>query len=355
MKILLLGEYSSLYKNLKEGLEELGHEVITASAGDGYRKITSDIMFSSELPGFLGKLYRKLSPLFFIRKFKGFDVVQVVNPFIFYHRFFPNRFFYYFLKRNNKKFFLSGAGDDAYFWRFGRYRLEYGPFDDFLKYDLKSDSHLLMTKECFKFNEKILNMSNGLIPIMYEYQISYRDEPKCLNVIPIPMNLSKIEYRENVVKDKLVIFHGLTRYGFKGTKHVELAFDILSKKYPDELELVIDGGLPLDKYLEVMNKTNVIVDQMNSYSLGVNGVYGLAMGKIVIGGAEPESLKSHNIEFSPVINVKPCANSLVDAIEYLLKNKESIPVKGLQSRKYAEEVHDHVKVAEQYVEIWEKN
>lgn len=355
MKILLLGEYSSLYKNLKEGLEDLGHEVITASSGDGFKKIPSDISFSSTLPGFLGKLHRKLKPLIFINKFKGFDVVQIVNPFIFYHRLFPNISFYYFLKKNNKKIFFSGAGDDAYFWRFGRYRMEYSPFDDFLKYDMKSDSHFLMNEEAFQFNERVLNMSNGLIPIMYEYEVSYKDEPKCLSVIPIPINLSKIKYNENIVKDKLVIFHGLNRYGFKGTRHVELAFDVLSKKYPNELELIIDGGLPLNEYLEMMKKTNVIVDQMNSYSLGVNGVYGLAMGKVVIGGAEPESLKSHGIESSPVINVKPCAESLVDAIEHLLKNKEKIPTIGFKSRKYAEEVHDYIKVAKKYVEIWENN
>lgn len=33
MKILLLGEFSALHKNLKEGLNELGYEVDIASGG----------------------------------------------------------------------------------------------------------------------------------------------------------------------------------------------------------------------------------------------------------------------------------------------------------------------------------
>ena len=39
MKILLIGEYSSVHSTLKEGLTELGHEVVVASAGDGYRNM----------------------------------------------------------------------------------------------------------------------------------------------------------------------------------------------------------------------------------------------------------------------------------------------------------------------------
>ena len=35
MKILLLGEYSGLHLNLRDGLRELGHDVVLASAGDG--------------------------------------------------------------------------------------------------------------------------------------------------------------------------------------------------------------------------------------------------------------------------------------------------------------------------------
>ena len=45
MKILLLGDYSAVHKNLKEGLCSLGHEVDFASNGDGWKKIPRDIAF----------------------------------------------------------------------------------------------------------------------------------------------------------------------------------------------------------------------------------------------------------------------------------------------------------------------
>lgn len=43
MTILLLGEYSALHKNLKEGLNELGYEALIASDGDGWKNIPRDI------------------------------------------------------------------------------------------------------------------------------------------------------------------------------------------------------------------------------------------------------------------------------------------------------------------------
>ena len=43
MKILLLGENSSVHSNLKDGLIELGHEVDVASDGDGWKNIPRDI------------------------------------------------------------------------------------------------------------------------------------------------------------------------------------------------------------------------------------------------------------------------------------------------------------------------
>ena len=37
MKILLLGDFSAVHKNLKDGLLELGHDVVLASDGDGFK------------------------------------------------------------------------------------------------------------------------------------------------------------------------------------------------------------------------------------------------------------------------------------------------------------------------------
>lgn len=352
MKILLLGDYSALYKNLKEGLVELGHDAVVASYGDGWKNIPRDIDFGSSGGGVFGKVRRKLSPILNISKLVGYDVVQYINAFYLYHPLFPNKKYINFLKSGNERFFLSAAGDDAYFWRNGRRTLKYSPFEDFLKYDLKAQNYYMSSDKCYAYNQWLAASVDGVIPIMHEYEVSYNNHPNLRQTIPIPINLSRIDFSENIVGRKLVVFHGLSRYGFKGTRHVEKAFQILAKKYPNDLELVIDGGMPLDKYLDFMSRVNVVIDQTNSYSLGVNGVYAMAMGKVVLGGAEPESLVSLGVSDTPAINILPDYKDIISKVEFLLETKSQIPNIGYESRMFVERTHGHVNVASKYLEAW---
>ena len=43
MKILLIGEYNSLHRFLKEGLLKLEHEAIVVGLNDGFKKVDVDI------------------------------------------------------------------------------------------------------------------------------------------------------------------------------------------------------------------------------------------------------------------------------------------------------------------------
>ncbi len=359
MRILLLGEFSALHSNLKAGLEGLGHEVVLAGTGDGFKKTPVDFDFDSSLPSALGKIHKYLKPFFHLDEFSGFDVVQVINPFIFYSPRYPsafnlayNKILFNEIRQRNGKMFLLGAGSDAYFWRVTRDKMRYSPHSEHLKYDLKTNYHYLESDGAFELNNYFVELVDGIIPIMYEYEVAYQDCPKRLNTIAIPMNLDKIKFVENKVEDKITVFHGLNRYGFKGTLHVETAFRELSERYQSDLELVIRGNMPLNDYLELMKKTNIVVDQVNSYSLGVNGIYALAMGKVVMGGAEPESLISLGIERSPVINLLPDAKDIMMKITELLDRKAEISELALESRLFVEKHHSHVKVAQKYLDTW---
>ena len=96
----------------------------------------------------------------------------------------------------NKKFFILGAGSDAFFWKYGKKTMRYSPFKDWLKYDIKKDSYYMQSKKAFNYNNRILKTSNGVIPVMYEYESCYQSAPKRLNTIPLPINLESIEYRK---------------------------------------------------------------------------------------------------------------------------------------------------------------
>lgn len=352
MKILLLGEYSSVHKNLKEGLEFLGHKVDLASSGDGWKNIPRDIDINYSNKIIPKHLADRIYPWIDIKNFIGYDIVQIMSPDTIFKKYFLNNFYFKILKKYNKKIFLLASGGDAFYWKYGRSRLKYGPFEDVLKYDLRSTFHPSENYQYRKFNEFIANLVDGIIPNHYEYEISYKGHKNLLRTLPSPINTQKIKYAENIIRDKIIVFHGLNRYGIRGTRHVEEAFKILSKKYSDQLELIIDGHMSLEKYLKVLSTTNIVIDQTNSHSVGINGLYALALGKVVLGGAEPESLKSLGVESSPVINIKPNAQSIIEEIETLLKKKYKIKNLGYESRKFVENTHGHIKVAEKFIKTW---
>ncbi|MDX3775768.1 hypothetical protein QE250_16775, partial [Chromatiaceae bacterium AAb-1] len=284
---------------------------------------------------------------------KGYDVVQLVNPFIFPARGFPRQLVINQLKKNNKKLFLLAAGSDAFYWRFADRKLRYTPHADYLKYDKNSSSHVLQSEMNYRFNRFVVSKCDGVIPIMYDYAVCYDSVPNLRDVIPIPMNTDTVRYCESEISDKLLVFHGLNRYGFKGTRFVEQSYKILEQKYPGKLELIIKGNMPLAQYLELMARTSIVIDQTNSYSLGVNGVYALAMGKVVLGGAEPESVMALQGGESPVLNVLPDANSIVQQVEKFIDNPQLLRDTGIRSREYAISVHDYIRVAKQYIKTWQ--
>ncbi len=353
MKILLLGEFSGLHKNLKDGLVKYGHNVTIASTGDAWKKIESDIFLKITTNNLVEKIFNRFYLFYQLKDLVGYDIVHIINPFVFTFKYFPTSLYLYFIFKFNKKIYLSATGDDSFYWKYSRKILKYSSFESSLKYDIKDKEFWMEKPKALKFNKKMANRVDGVIPTMYEYEVAYINHPKYLTTIPLSITTENIKYTPNIIKDKIVIFHGLNRYGFKGTKIVEEAFKILSKKYPNDLELIIDGNMPLDDYLKLIERVNIIIDQVYSYSCGMNALYSLAMGKVLFGGAEPESLESLNINKSPVVNIKPSAKDIVEKVEYFLNNPNEISRVGKKSREFVEKYHNSKIVARKYLDIWE--
>lgn len=354
MKILLLGEFSALHKNIKEGLVSLGHDVTIVSTGDGWKKIESDINLGSNKKGILAiadKLWKLVS---LPRKLKDYDVVQLVSPVIFPIQFGINKALIKQIIKNNKKTFLVIAGcNDFATADFFENSYKYPQFYKEIKKSL--NGFVWCQSEAGRmYNQWLFRNVDGVIPIMYEYAQGFRDigYKKLLPTTPIAINIDEIEYKDNVVGDKVVFFHGLNREGVKGTALIVEALNNLKKKYPKEIEIIIEGQMPLTEYLKILAKSNVVIDQVYSCSNGVNAIYSLAMGKVVVGGGELESLHEFNIESSPLITIQDNVCDIESQLEKLIQNKEEILNIGEKSRAYVEELHNYKNVAKQYVDIW---
>jgi len=217
LKILLIGEFSGLHVNLKDGLLALGHEVTLAAYSDGYKKVPgADISFDRKSGGLLGKLEHALNPFLNIRHLTGYDVVQFISFKVFNPRFGINSTLIRAIIRNNDKAFLIGAGCDSYLWRYGRNKLKYGWFEDTLKYDAKRQNHEFESDNWLEWNDEILQLIDGYIPVAHEYQVGYEGHPKLRKGVPMPLNCNNIQFKlkPNSVS-KLSVIHGLSRFGFK--------------------------------------------------------------------------------------------------------------------------------------------
>lgn len=362
MRILLFGEFSGLFNCLQEGLRELGHEVTLISDGDSFKDYPSDYRYDLHFIKKMGKFKAPLSLLnLWLHKhlLKGFDIVYFMDPSLVSRHPDFNSSIYRYMMRHNKKSFLCGAGDTAIMVKYWiesdakYYDYVKGLNDRFIRDGCVS---LYPNEKLMRWEHELISSVNGYIPIWYEYAQPFRNYKTILPTIRIPINVKKIEYKPNVVIKKIIFFHGIpSRPEAKGTSYIKQAFSIMENKYGDIAEFYCAGGLPFNDYINLIRKTNVVVDDAQSYSIAMNGLFSMAQGKIVMGGAEPEGNKELGIEgVNPVFNITNNVDQICSQIEYIIKNKDKIEDWGLASRQFVEKYHDHIKIAKQYEHIFKE-
>lgn len=359
MKILLFGEFSGFFNCLRDGLVEAGHDVFMASNGDGARNYPADFNWyvSRKKYGKIGQ-FIELTNIFNNRHLlRGYDVVLLISPNLF-SRYIPLvRPIYNYLFKNNKKVFLSGAGltpiSFGYWYESKEKYHNYveGEFVDIPK--LKKSIH---NQSLLNWEVSVRERVNGYIPIWYEYAQPFREFKNTLPTIRIPINVSKYEYKPNIVKDKIVFFASISpRSNAKGFPYIKAAFDRLKGKYGDVAEFIAAGGLPFNEYMDLISRANVILDDANSYSIAMNGLFSLAKGKIVMGGAEPIANAELGLDWNPVYNLCPDVDQICSCIEDVINKKDQIEEMGLKGRQFVEQYHDYRDIAKQYIKVFEEN
>lgn len=353
MRVLLLGEFSSLHRYLKEGLEAVGTETVLLSNGDSWKKIggAHDSLYRNDGRG-LTKLYRmNVEPFLNLSKFNGFDVIQLINTYTFYPTI--NEAMISIIRRKCHCLSLCSAGYDTRLYeKYKSGAFEYYQMDNATSVVDSFDKRKLKGKIHAWNDRRVEVLSDVVIPSCYEYYIGYQDSNKVSIVIPFPINVESIEYTPNLRKNKVVFFHGINREIEKGTPFIREALDLLKKKYPNDVEVIIEGHMPFDKYTEVMRRANVVIDQCKAYSYGINACIALASGKVVLSGCRKEHLESIGVNDCPILGVKPDVNQIFSQLDFIMQNKDSLLLMGESGRKYVESVHDHRKIAKMYLDVW---
>ena len=146
------------------------------------------------------------------------------------------------------------------------------------------------------------------------------------------------------------------RHAYKGTDVMLRALERLKANYPTEVEYVKAENVPFAKYVQLLASSDVLLDQLYSYTPAMNALQAMAQGLVVVGGGEPENYEIlGESELRPIINVLPSQESVYEQLEWLVLNKGKISTLSLQSRKYIEKHHEYIKVAQRYLEFWTSN
>jgi len=358
MKIALIGEFSNVHWTLAENFRSKGHKVTVISTGDGWKNYQRDvdILFQNK--------YQLAS--FFIKsiingQFKGYDIVQLINyKFIFSGKYlgFTKKIFLY-LKKYNNKIVLGAFGDDYFYVKAcmnGYFR--YSPFDTL--HIPNSYAHNVLQENYTSIHEDvnrfIADNSDVIIACAYDYYTAYKNEYyDKVKFIPLPIDVANIKLTPNVVREKIKIFVGVqkNRSSWKGTDIIlqELNKIVSDKNSPFELKIAID--LSYKEYINIYNDSNIFFDQLYSYSTGMNGLLAMAKGKIVFGGAEPESYQIlGEYDLKPIINISPFNIHNLSRLLYSLVEGFDFLQQGLIARQYIEKHHSASKVADSYLKVY---
>lgn len=364
MKILLLGEYSNVHWTLAEGLRTLGHEVTVLSDGDSWKNYPRDISLTrtpSKISG-MAYLFRLITLL---PRLRGYDIVQLINPIFLELK--PARIvpIYRYLRSQNRQVVLGAFGMD-YYW----VNTCSSPESPFLYSDFNLGRELRtnadaereraewIDSEKGRLNQWIAQDADAIVAGLYEYWRCYEPVFKTKTLfIPYPIRMEEEErsIRFYTPGRKVRIFIGISRSRneYKGTDIMLRAAQDVCARYPERMELQVVTGVPFRQYCEMMEASDMILDQLYSYTPAMNALQAMSRGIVCVGGGEPEHydlLNEH--ELRPIINVRPDYESVYKALEAIALHPEKLPELQRQSVAYVRKHHDYIRVARAYEALY---
>ncbi len=376
MKILLVGEFSRLHNSLKEGLNELGHQVTIIATGDHFKNYPVDIKLyrkynqgiSKKIKVLLFKFLKiditsiAIKKQFFSHQeaLKGFDIVQLINESPIGVTPKHEKEFIEFLKGHNKKLFLLSCGTDYISVKYShdkkpKYSILEGYFKG--KASKKNFAPILkyLEPEYKSLHEFVFNRIEGVIASDLDYHIPLEGHLKYLGLIANPINSELLTFIPLNVVEKIIIFHGINRSNYykKGSDYFEEALAIIQNKYPNKVEIKTVENLPYKEYIKTYNEAHIVLDQVLAYDQGYNALEAMAKGKVVFTGAEEEFLEYYKLKENEVcVNAIPNSLDIANKLSWLIENPNKIIEIGKNARKFIEQYHNYKSIAEKYLDAY---
>lgn len=172
--------------------------------------------------------------------------------------------------------------------------------------------------------------------------------PKSL-VVRQAIDLENLPYIGSKNQKTVTIIHAPSNRAIKGTKYIIEAIERLKKeKYP--IKFILVEKKPRKEALEIYKKADIVIDAVLQGAYGILAIECMALGKPVLCYIN-EIFKKYYKNL-PIVNSNP--TNLYDNLVRLIKNPSLRERLGIESRKYVEKNHDSLKIANQFIKLYEK-
>ncbi len=366
MRILLLGEASFVHSTLRKGFEALGHDVTLVSAGciwDCPRDI--DLSRNMRL-GMLSGLKVIWKILTNLRVFIGNDIVQMNDFHTIPLKLGWNELFFKFIKRFNKKVVRGCWGDDIVVFdsqaqgilAYSDTHIGMRPINvEDNKWRIE-EQHLPEFLSCCRYVNKHVD---AFAACLYEYYAYYdREEYRSrLHYLPLPIEIP--EAKDIKVKGerwpiKVLVGIQKRRDFIKGASIIGELVDKIAAEHPDKVEVRKVYDVPYNEYCKILEESDVLVDQLYSYTPAMNSLAAMSRGTVVIGGGEEKYYEFiREKELRPIINVRPQQDEHnLEVLRKALLTPGRISQLSRESIAFVRKHHDYMKVSRQYLEMYKQ-
>ncbi len=367
MKILFVGDYSGFHATLAAELRHRGHEASVISSGSGVMNTDRDISLKrqSGLTGGMKYLYRLFSIL---PQMSGYDIVQLVNPHFLHLR--PGKISYFFnrLRATNSRLSLTLCGTDYYYVEAltaGKL-LQYSEFkcgDRPTGYQLHHSREIerWLRPPVRELARIIYQGIDGAASALYEYHLAATPHlPQAPDYVGIPVNIDTSGYASELPmkrdgKVNVLLAFKSEYMHLKGIDRLRPALQNIAAKHPDRIRLTEVSDVPLSDYLRMLSQSDVIVDQLYSYTPATAALQAMAAGRVVVSGGEQEYYNFINeSQLHPIINLNPISDDIEVLLEHQLLDSDDLLRRAAEGPEFVRRHNSATKVADRFLQHWQK-